>query len=565
VLALADAASGAVHLLDASEAGAPELAVARVHAAPVAALAYAPGAGLVVSADGRGVLEVWSAEGAGGAGGSGGGGGGGGGADGGADDAFAPPPGTLAYAFKSDTDMYAVAKARALPTALAVSPDGAAFAVCATDGRTRLFRTRTGALLAEYDDSPAAIIAAAMPGSDGGGARDEAAGAGGAAGGAEPLVPLTADEAAGRAAVEREMADATVAAWRAVTAAAAAAAAAADASPAAAGAPPAAAPAAPAAAAPGAAAAPAAPPASVPPAGGVLFDESGEWLLFSCALGVKVAHVPSRAVVGVLGGVEAGERFTALALAAGAGARVSSQTLLAKDAAAFSAPMSAAGGAPGGGGGAPAGDPTLLAAAAGKPRFYSFTRREPPEEGGPGGGASRDVMNEPLTALAAGAALAAAAVARRARTAEAAVLHTAAGDVHLRLFPDAAPRAVENFVALARAGRYDGTVFHRVIKGFMVQGGEAGPSAFGAPFPDELAPHLRFDRPGVLAMANAGPVTNESQFFITTAAAGWLNGKHTIFGAVTKGMEAVRAVEGARVGKDDKPVEDQRILGVLVK
>jgi cyclophilin family peptidyl-prolyl cis-trans isomerase len=158
------------------------------------------------------------------------------------------------------------------------------------------------------------------------------------------------------------------------------------------------------------------------------------------------------------------------------------------------------------------------------------------------------------------------------KTAEEAVLHTSCGDIHVRLLPAAAPRAVENFVALARRGLYAGTLFHRVIKGFMLQGGDyergdgtGGESAWGKPFEDEIAPGLGFGKPGMLAMANAGPCTNGSQFFVTTAACTWLNGKHTIFGEVKRGMEVARLIEGVKTGKDDRPLEDVRLLSVTVK
>ena len=133
-----------------------------------------------------------------------------------------------------------------------------------------------------------------------------------------------------------------------------------------------------------------------------------------------------------------------------------------------------------------------------------------------------------------------------------ATLHTSMGDIEVQLFPHHAPKTVDNFVGLAEGGKewtdprsgqksteplYSGTVFHRVISGFMLQGGDPLGSGTGGPgyrFGDEIHPELAFTRPYLLAMANAGPGTNGSQFFITVAPTGWLTGKHTIFGEVTK-------------------------------
>jgi peptidylprolyl isomerase len=150
-------------------------------------------------------------------------------------------------------------------------------------------------------------------------------------------------------------------------------------------------------------------------------------------------------------------------------------------------------------------------------------------------------------------------------------LKTSQGDVVIELFPKIAPKAVENFIGLAQQGYYDGTIFHRVIKGFMIQGGDptgtgrGGESLWGTPFEDEFKPNIVFDRSGILAMANAGPKTNGSQFFITTVPAPWLNGRHTIFGEVVEGMDVVRKIEKSATGRNDKPLENQTILGIAVE
>ena len=142
-----------------------------------------------------------------------------------------------------------------------------------------------------------------------------------------------------------------------------------------------------------------------------------------------------------------------------------------------------------------------------------------------------------------------------------AVMHTNAGQITIELFDEDAPKTVENFRKLAGDGFYDGLVFHRVIKDFMIQGGCPQGTGTGGPgyqFEDEFNDH-KIVR-GALAMANSGPNTNGSQFFIvTTDAAPWLDGKHTVFGQITDGMDAVDAIEGTATGAGDRPVEDQKI------
>lgn len=143
------------------------------------------------------------------------------------------------------------------------------------------------------------------------------------------------------------------------------------------------------------------------------------------------------------------------------------------------------------------------------------------------------------------------------------VIETNKGSIEVTLFPDVAPKACENFLGLAKSNKYNGVKFHRVIPKFMIQGGDfennngtGGKSIWGKPFEDECSPSIKFDRPGLLAMANAGPKTNGSQFFITTAATSWLQGKHTIFGEVTSGMDVVRKMEalGTNSGNPKEPL-----------
>jgi peptidyl-prolyl cis-trans isomerase B (cyclophilin B) len=147
-----------------------------------------------------------------------------------------------------------------------------------------------------------------------------------------------------------------------------------------------------------------------------------------------------------------------------------------------------------------------------------------------------------------------------------ATMHTNHGTIELELFDADAPKTVDNFVKLSKDGFYDGLIFHRVIRDFMIQGGCPQGTGTGGPgyqFEDEFNDN-KIVR-GALAMANAGPNTNGSQFFIvTTDAAPWLDGKHTVFGRVSGGMEAVDSIEGAPTGAQDRPVEDAVIERVEV-
>lgn len=155
-------------------------------------------------------------------------------------------------------------------------------------------------------------------------------------------------------------------------------------------------------------------------------------------------------------------------------------------------------------------------------------------------------------------------------TATKVVFETTQGHIEFKLFPNIAPKACENFTGLVKKGYYDGIIFHRVIPQFMVQGGDptgtgrGGKSLWGSQFEDEVTPDVRFDKTGLLAMANAGPGTNGSQFFITTAKTPWLNMRHTIFGEVVAGYDVVQKIEGVATDGNDRPVETQKIIKATV-
>ena len=149
-------------------------------------------------------------------------------------------------------------------------------------------------------------------------------------------------------------------------------------------------------------------------------------------------------------------------------------------------------------------------------------------------------------------------------------MHTNHGAIELELFPADAPKTVENFEKLARDGFYDGVIFHRVIEDFMIQGGDPTGTGRGGPgyqFDDEFHPELQFDKPYLLAMANAGPGTNGSQFFITVGPTPHLNNRHTIFGQVADqdSAKVVDAIGTTATGRGDRPVDEVVIESVEIK
>ena len=153
------------------------------------------------------------------------------------------------------------------------------------------------------------------------------------------------------------------------------------------------------------------------------------------------------------------------------------------------------------------------------------------------------------------------------------VIKTSEGTIKLKLYNDT-PIHRDNFIKLSKSKFFEGIIFHRVIKNFMIQSGDptgtgaGGESIWKKPFEDEFVPNAVFDKPGILAMANRGPNTNGSQFFITTVPTYWLNGRHTIFGYVKDGMDIVRKIENVQTNgkyEGDKPLEDVKIISISIK
>ncbi|XP_051202469.1 peptidyl-prolyl cis-trans isomerase CYP71 [Lolium perenne] len=285
-----------------------------------------------------------------------------------------------------------------------------------------------------------------------------------------------------------------------------------------------------------------------------VFDESGNFLIYATLLGIKVVNLHTNKVSRILGKVENNERFLRIALYQGdkGNKKVRKIPAIAANVNDTKEPLS---------------DPTLLCCAFKKHRIYTFSRREPeePEDATKG----RDVFNEkpPPEEL-----LSVSELGKTATTSlpDSLVFHTSMGDIHCRLYPEECPKTVENFTTHCRNGYYDNLIFHRVIKGFMVQTGDplgdgtGGQSIWGREFEDEFHKSLRHDRPFTLSMANAGPNTNGSQFFITTVATPWLDNKHTVFGRVVKGMDVVQQIEKTKTDKNDRPYQDVKILNVTV-
>jgi len=153
-------------------------------------------------------------------------------------------------------------------------------------------------------------------------------------------------------------------------------------------------------------------------------------------------------------------------------------------------------------------------------------------------------------------------------TMKTAVFETNKGTFEIELFTEKAPITTKNFIGLTEKGFYNGLIFHRVIDGFMIQGGDPDGRGTGGPgysIEDEFHPDLKHDSEGILSMANSGPNTGGSQFFITLAPTPWLDGKHAVFGKVTKGMDIVQAIGKVQAGANDKPVEDVVINKITIK
>ncbi|EFE34200.1 uncharacterized protein ARB_07151 [Trichophyton benhamiae CBS 112371] len=279
----------------------------------------------------------------------------------------------------------------------------------------------------------------------------------------------------------------------------------------------------------------------------VIFDESGHFILYGSILGVKCINTFTNRVIRVFG---KDEPFRALNLGIYQG-QPQKKGVVTVSMAASSNPLLQE---------AEERDPILITTGFAKVRFYLYTNETEISK------TTRDVQNEKPIHDKGGADTTPAA--KPAETGTSAILHTTLGDIHLRLFPSVAPKTVENFVTHSRNGYYNNTIFHRVIRKFMIQAGDplgdgtGGESIWGGEFEDEFS-SLKHDKPYTLSMANAGPNTNASQFFITTEKAPWLDGNHTIFGRAVKGMDVIHKIENVKTHKE-KPEEDVKIVSISI-
>jgi len=280
------------------------------------------------------------------------------------------------------------------------------------------------------------------------------------------------------------------------------------------------------------------------------FDESSNFIIYPSLVGIKVVNIHTNKLIRILGKVEQTERFLGVNLFQGKPMKKKIEAGVAL--------------VDGENVGQERVDPMAIVTAYKKPRFFLFSTREPPESTADFG---RDIFNEKPTKEDA-------AVAASIRTenplGKQATIHTTMGDIVVKLFFQECPKTVENFTVHSKNGYYDNTIFHRIIQGFMIQCGDpqgdgtGGESIWGGEFEDEFHRSLKHDRPFTLSMANAGPNSNGSQFFVTTVPCPWLDGKHTVFGRVLQGMDVVQNIERTPCNCDDRPLVDIKILAIKI-
>jgi len=292
----------------------------------------------------------------------------------------------------------------------------------------------------------------------------------------------------------------------------------------------------------------------------VIFDETSRFVLYPTMVGIKIVNLKTDEVVELLGKEEVGLRVLKMALFQGCANKLGSSRLKALCTNALTGQDSAVASGK-------RNDPTLICSAFQKPRFYLFTKRQPTDVEGSQTSTGRDILNEkPLKNR---PNVYTPAIQRN--LGKSAILRTSYGDIYVDLFGKECPKTVENFSTHAMNGYYDNCIFHRCIKNFMIQtgcpkgDGTGGQSIWGGEFDDEFHRSLKHDRPGTLCMANAGPDSNGSQFFITVRECPWLDNKHTIFGRVTRGMDVVQKIEVLKTNKSHKPFEKVKITSIEIK
>lgn len=288
-----------------------------------------------------------------------------------------------------------------------------------------------------------------------------------------------------------------------------------------------------------------------------IFDQSGHFLLFPTPLGVKVMNWKVNKLVRTLGREETNFRPLSISLFQGV---IVKRVIRKVNADSLDSGVS---------------DPTLYCTSNKKNRFYCFSNRHFEEDTTDNDGGEiikdRDIFNEKPTREEVLAAIEIEQQEKKALVFENATIHTTMGDIHIKLFPSLAPRTCENFCTHSKNNYYNNHIFHRVIKQFMIQTGDptgsgtGGESIWGDEFEDEFSDELKHDKPFMLSMANCGPNTNGSQFFITVAPCTFLDNKHTVFGRVIKGMDVCTSISKVKTNpKTDKPYSDVKIVNIKV-
>lgn len=509
----------------------PEYIISKLHKKPVKIIAYNAVLDCAISTDSLGMIEYWRPQPVNSA------------SNNKAEAEFAKPSGGKWFDLKSSTNLYDCRKAKSIPTSLTISPNGMLFALFSfPDRKIRVFKFKSGKLLREYDESMQTLTDLRRLESVGKGGNLETENEKEDEEEVDIDTMEKMDDKLFESKVKRDERyfDGEFQSMKRYQ--------------------------------------------------NILFDESSRYIIFSSAIGIKIVNIRTNKVVRTLGAGEHDRRFLNLAIYQGFN-RQSGSGKLTVEAAASDNQLIQKSFLP---------DPVLFATAFDSSRFYLFSRlRE--EDGAPAGdssanvpakmpqnikqwikASSRDIFNQKPTGGKENHQDSLEIAAKnlpRALRAKFAVLHTTLGDIRISFFPEAAPLAVENFVILCERGYYNNTIFHRIIKSFMLQGGDPDGDGTGGEsmwtqetgnpyFKDEFDSALKHDKPFRLSMANAGPNTNGSQFFITTAATPWLDGKHTIFGQVDSlggSVETVRTIEALDTNKDDRPSEPPQIVSTSIE
>ena len=283
----------------------------------------------------------------------------------------------------------------------------------------------------------------------------------------------------------------------------------------------------------------------------IQFDESEKYLYYPCWEGIKLINLKTKEILKILGKKEK-LRFISICLFQGESLRnksgIITETKMRNEDNINADKII---------------DPLLIANAYKSNRFYIFSKNEPDNK------IKRDMMNENIEELKNKNNLTSKNEKKKdiIDLPEKAVIDTTKGEIFIKLYVNECPKTTKNFITLGKRGYYDGLIFHRVIKNFMIQTGDpkgngtGGESIYGKPFKDEFNENLKHDE-FMVSMANAGPDTNGSQFFITTVPCHWLDNKHTVFGKVYDGTDVVKVIEDTKVDRHNKPFEDIKIVTI---